>query len=108
MRFEIFATNNKENVDKKNQEIIRPKELTETKEISALLTLSMASFLLQRTLHPPTGVDHCLESYFFSSLEKNLLIVQATELVVFSVVQVRRRGCMGLNATFYYPASHLS
>lgn len=45
----------------------------------------MATFLLNKTTYPATGVDHAIEAHFFSLTEKNIIIVQSNELHVYSI-----------------------
>ncbi len=44
------------------------------------------AFLLHKTTHAPTGVEHCIESHFISSQEQNLIVAQSSELLVYRLV----------------------
>ena len=43
----------------------------------------MPMFSVQRDMHPPTGVELCLEACFFNLHEKSLLVATSRELHVY-------------------------
>ena len=45
-------------------------------------------YAIYRELHPPTGVEHCLECHFFDQRCKNLVVASTSLLRVFDVVSL--------------------
>ena len=42
-------------------------------------------YAIYRELHPPTGVEHCLECHFFNGKSKNLAVAAASMLKVYDL-----------------------
>lgn len=45
-------------------------------------------YAIYRELHPPTGVEHCLECNFFGPKRKSLAVAAATVLKVYDLCPV--------------------
>lgn len=45
-------------------------------------------YAIYRELHPPTGVEHCLECHFFDQRSKSLVVASTSLLRVFDVVSL--------------------
>ena len=45
-------------------------------------------YAIYREVHPPTGVEHCLECHFVDGSQKNLVIAATSILKVFQVVSM--------------------
>lgn len=45
-------------------------------------------YAIYRELHPPTGVEHCLECHFFNLKRKSLVVAAASVLKVYDLCSV--------------------
>ena len=45
-----------------------------------------AMYAVYREVHPPTGIEHCLECHFVDSSQKNLVVAATSVLRVFTLV----------------------
>ena len=45
-------------------------------------------YAFHRELHPPTGVEHCVYSHFFSAEQQHLVVAKGSELTVYNMITV--------------------
>ena len=45
-------------------------------------------YAIYRELHPPTGVEHCVECHFFNQNSKSLVVAAASVLRVYNLCNV--------------------
>ena len=43
-------------------------------------------YAIYRELHPPTGVEHCLECHFFNLRQKSLVVAVTSFLRVYNLI----------------------
>lgn len=59
-------------------------------------------YALYRELHPPTGVEHCLECNFFSQKQSSLVVASTSVLRVYNSSPVGSPGVLYLDFILHF------